>query len=103
MTFPSFQDIKNYIQGNYNSLLLKYNSLEDHIKEQALYRLNKSNPECFKQGNCIKCGCAFPKMVFSPGKECADCGWGFMMNKQEWEDFKNHETNIDYDRLDEVP
>ena len=84
-TFPRLKDVKNFIEGNFNHYLDKFNLLEPHIKEQFWYRFNKSNPTCINEGRCIDCGCAVPKMFFSSSKSCNFCGWGPMLTEEEWE------------------
>ena len=82
------KNIKNYVQGHWNQMLDKrFDHLEDHVKEQALYRANLCK-HCYDNGKCTECGCKTPVMFFSPSKVDALGRWGKMLNKEEWEQFK---------------
>jgi hypothetical protein len=82
------KNIRNYAQGHWNKMLdARFNHLEDHIKEQALYRANLCKP-CYDNGKCTECGCSTPVMFFSPSKVDAKGKWGKMLNKEQWETFK---------------
>jgi len=85
ITLPN---IKNFFEGNYN--LLKYNlsqNIEDHIKEQALYRAMLCS-SCLEAGKCKICNCSTPGLFFAPKKEDSEGRWSKMMSEEEWNAYK---------------
>lgn len=72
----NFKDIKNFIEGNYNHLLDRFNALDDKTKAMAQSRINicKACPN-LKDNKCDLCGCSFPSLTFAPEKECPVNKW----------------------------
>lgn len=82
-------NIKGYLQAHYRQLLDEMDFLEDHIKEQAEWRLKQvelKSPECFKTDKCIHCGCQVSSKVFEDRACEGDC-YPKMMNEYEWSYF----------------
>jgi len=71
-----FKDIQNFIEGNYNHLLDRFNALDDKTKAMAQSRINicKTCPNLV-ENKCSLCGCAFPSIAFSPQKNCDAGKW----------------------------
>jgi hypothetical protein len=71
-----FKDIQNFIEGNFNHLLDRFNSLDDKTKAMAQARINicKNCPNLV-ENKCELCGCSWPGMVFSPQKNCDAGKW----------------------------
>jgi hypothetical protein len=98
MNFKDFfnsDNVKNYIQGNYNYFQYKLHdgNIEDHVMEQALYRAYLCQP-CLVAGKCTGCSCTTPNLFFAPDKVDHDEKWGAMLSKEKWEEFKK-ENEID--------
>jgi len=72
----NFKDIRNFIEGNYNHLLDRFNSLDDKTKAMAQNRINicKTCPNLINN-KCSLCGCKWPMMTLSPSKKCDDGRW----------------------------
>jgi hypothetical protein len=72
----NFKDIRNFIEGNYNHLLDRFNSLDDKTKAMAQARISicKTCPN-LKDNKCNICKCAFPSLTFSESKSCPDNKW----------------------------
>ena len=72
----NFKDIRNFIEGNYNHLLDRFNSLDDKTKAMAQNRINicKACPNLINN-KCNLCGCDFPGLTFAPSKTCPDNKW----------------------------
>lgn len=95
-------DIWHYLIGNYRYKLYynkKYISknhplLRLHIWEQIKYRISVMNKECFKNGSCIKCGCDTTQLQMA-NKRCDGICYPTMMNKEDWEKFKQGRLIID--------
>lgn len=86
----TLSNIGSYIQGKTRMLVQKYGneffSLDDHIKEQIVWRETVANKFCLDNKEC-KCGCPLPDMFFAD-KTCEDGCYPVMMNKEEWEVYK---------------
>jgi hypothetical protein len=82
-------NIRNFVNGYWNKLKddSHYMSLQPHIKEQILYRMNLCK-ECYVNGSCIECGCKTPEMFYAQAKVDSKGRWDKMMNKEKWEEFK---------------
>lgn len=84
-------NIKDYIQGNFRYLKFELGrDLETHEIEQALWRAYQCQ-HCLVAGKCHGCGCKTPAMFFSPNKTDHDEKWDKMLEKKEWEEFKEAE------------
>jgi hypothetical protein len=90
-------NIRNFIEGSWNKFKSHSNflKLEEHLREQALYRAVLCK-ECYKEGQCVVCGCRTPDMFYAPKKECPSKEWGEMLSKEEWDKKKGQES-IDED------
>lgn len=88
----TFKNIKAYAQGNYRLFLDKFDKLDSHIKEQVIYRESIADPECKAIGEC-KCGCPIPDLFYAD-KTCEDSCYPVLMNKSEWNKYKQ-DNNID--------
>jgi hypothetical protein len=80
-------DINNFIQGYTNKVKSRFDLLDIHIKEQAMWRAFLCN-ECLDNGKCLICKCSTPAMFYAPGKVDSKGRWGTMVSKEEWEKFK---------------
>lgn len=93
-------NIRNFIEGSWNKFKShsKFLTLDEHIKEQAVYRAILCK-DCYNNGHCLHCGCATPDMFFAPNKVDHQKKWDKMLGKDEWEKFKeeNEITNLDFD------
>jgi len=68
-----FKDIQNFIEGNYNHLLDRFNALDDKTKAMAQSRINICKTcEHLKNNKCSLCSCNFPQICLAPNKQCAD-------------------------------
>lgn len=92
-------NIGSFVQGKTRLLVDRYGgefiALEEHIKEQVLYRESVANKECLQKKVC-KCNCEIPGLFYAD-KTCEDGCYPEMMNKNDWEEFKrtkNVETRI---------
>lgn len=94
-------NIRDFVEGKWN--MAKQHSsflrLEEHIREQAIYRALLCS-ECHQNGECLICGCSTPDMFYAPKKECPDGAWTKMLDKSEWEKFKLENEIDDIDTLD---
>lgn len=72
----NFKDIRNFIEGNYNHLLDRFNSLDDKTKAMAQSRINICKT-CVNlvDNKCNLCGCNFPGLTFAPSKACPKNKW----------------------------
>ena len=102
-------DVWHYILGNYRyyfwyggKLSRKYalvawlrkRMIRKHIKEQIEWRIKWMNPICYEQGSCVKCGCETTELQMA-NKSCDMLCYPPMMNKTEWEKFKNGKNYVD--------
>ena len=62
-------------------------ALPFHRLEQILYRSRMCRP-CLEAGKCTECGCTTPDLFFDPSVYCSGGKWGPMMDKENWEEFK---------------
>jgi len=86
-------NIKNYLNGRFNKFRAEWDILPAHIMEQALYRAILCKP-CYDAGKCHGCGCPTPDMFYSTTKVDSDGKWDKMLNKEDWDIFKE-ENEID--------
>ena len=89
----TLSNIKGFIQGNFRKILNDFGELPNHIKEQAIWRLNlvkEKSPECYNTDKCVKCGCQVSAKVFEdrPCESKPSC-YPEMMTKEQWENFIN--------------
>ena len=96
-----FNNIKNFVQGNWNKLKQDsyFLKLDVHIQEQAIYRASLCR-DCFNSTSCLVCGCAVPQLFYAPNKEDANDKWGKMLSETEWEEFKKS-NNIDVKAIED--
>lgn len=82
-------NIRNFVNGYWNKLKddSHFMSLQPHVKEQILYRMNMCK-ECYVNGSCLECGCKTPEMFYAQAKVDSKGRWGKMMDKDKWEVFK---------------
>jgi hypothetical protein len=97
--FKTFKDsplksIGSYVQGNIDALRDKYKDsiphwmeLEQHVKEQILYR--EENSQCNLLDACKSCGCKIPELFYAK-KACNEGCYPELMDKQSWEYYKEH-------------
>jgi len=88
----NLKNILAYLQGNARYALY-YNPhltvlLRRHILEQIDYRITAMDSECYNNGSCKLCGCQTTQLQMS-NKECRGKCYPKMMNKKEWNKFKN--------------
>jgi hypothetical protein len=91
----NLSNIKNFASGYWNKLRddSHFMSLQPHVKEQVLYRMNLCR-ECYVNGSCLECGCKTPEMFYAVAKVDSKERWGKMLSAKEWEEFKiNNELN----------
>lgn len=83
--------IEGYSKSIYNNVI----GLSEHIQEQVAYRLGICKNTCGKAGKCEYCGCNSSVVVFT--KESCNGGEKFpdLMNKEEWEHYKQSESYED--------
>lgn len=89
--------IRYYLQGNLRSLASNFGITEQHILEEAQWRLGEikdKSPKCFKEGECIYCQCELKELVLSDAA-CDHGCYPHMRNKEEWNQFKQT-NNIHY-------
>ena len=87
----NLKNIKGYLQAHYRQALDELDYLEPHIKEQAefrLWRVEEKSPECYKNNICTHCGCEVSSKVFEDRACSANWCYGEMLNKEQWEFFK---------------
>ena len=57
----TMKNIHAYLQGNLRMLAEQYGpdylKMDPHIKEQIIFRMDVSNPECIQQKECKECHC----------------------------------------------
>lgn len=79
----TISNIKEYIKGNIRYLMDEYGEdfikLDEHIKEQVIYRKSLANKQCIADGVC-KCNCTIPELFYAD-KTCSDNCYPEMMNK----------------------
>jgi hypothetical protein len=87
----NLKNIKSFIQANIRMFVEKHGldfiGLDPHIQEQITFRESVANKECLKNGYC-KCNCILPDMFYAD-KTCEDQCYPPMLNKKEWEEFKD--------------
>lgn len=92
-------DIWHYFIGNYRYKLYyssckkaycakpkKHKLMRQHIWEQIAYRIQKMNRDCFRNGQCIKCGCDTTQLQMA-NKPCEGLEYPPMMNNKHWKEF----------------
>ncbi len=98
----TISNIAAYLQGNFRKLVDKYSAgfleLEEHIKEQIIWRETVASPYCMSNKEC-KCGCPIPDLFYAD-KACPDKCYPEMMNKEEWEGYKNVNKTSDTKRIE---
>ena len=91
----TLKNVKAYVQGKTRSLVERFGGefiqLEDHVKEQIIWRHGKADKDCIEKGVCY-CGCEMPDMLYAD-KTCEKNCYPVMMDKKTWEDYKANESN----------
>jgi len=95
-------DVYHYLLGNYRYELYysgyapgyRHPLMRKHIFEQIAYRISVMNKECYMKGSCIKCGCNTTELQMA-NKRCDGICYPTMMNKKDWEQFKQGRVVID--------
>lgn len=90
-SFPSWNDIISYIQGNlrykaYYSKNFKW-LIRDHIREQIDFRIKVMDKECYDNGSCKLCGCSTTALQMAD-KACDKPCYPPMMCKTKWDAIK---------------
>ena len=114
------KDVWYYIQGNvryklwyhnktryertwYSSVFLipLHKLIPLHIKEQIRTRINSMNPECYRSGSCIKCGCITTQLQMA-NKSCEGNCYPKMQNRKNWNLLKRNRIIISEKRAWQV-
>ena len=101
LTAYTSRNIKSYIVGNIRYWLYTHKLgflISLHVRQQYRYRLTKMNPECYYNGNCIKCGCLTPNLQFA-NKACEGKCYMPMLNRHDW---YNYFKLIPHEDLEEL-
>lgn len=103
-------DVWYYIQGNYRYYFyyggklsgkykfiayLRKQVLQQYIKDQIAWRIDNMNRECYYNGECIKCSCQTTHLQMCD-KPCEGACYPQMLNRDEWERFKNNSVTSHY-------
>jgi hypothetical protein len=90
--------ILQFFEGNIKMLGDQFYLLPTHEREQVFYRSEICKEECIKLGYCVYCGCDVPGKLYV--KQSCNGGERFpdLMNKKDWEDYKE-ENKISIDDL----
>lgn len=93
----TIKNILSYLEGNLKYVYDSLVGLDEHTKEQVLYRSEICKDDCMKSNACIYCGCDADKKIFN--KESCNGGARFpdLMSKAAWEEYK--ETSDRYKEL----
>ena len=88
----SKETLKNYFQAKWRIFMQNHDfDREEHIKEQAYWRLQmikEKSPECSTKGICY-CGCDILEEVWGDkGCEEKNKCYPDMMSKEDWEKYK---------------
>ena len=87
----TMKNIHAYLQGNLRMLTEQYGpdylKMDTHIKEQIIFRMDVSNPECIEQKECKECHCTIPNLMYA-NKQCGGACYPEMMDADKWEEFK---------------
>lgn len=85
-------NVISYLVGNYRYFIYHKPKLRflirTHIQEQYKLRVKLMNPECYKQGSCVACGCVTTKLQFA-NKSCDRGCYPKMLDRTTWDMFKN--------------
>jgi hypothetical protein len=88
----TLKNIQAYLQGNIRFLAEQYGpefiKMEPHIREQIMFRLDISKPECKENKECVECHCKVPELMYAD-KQCGGECYPKMMDKDEWLAYKN--------------
>jgi len=93
-------NIKGFLSAHYRQALDELGFLENHIKEQAafrLWRVKVKSPKCYEDDSCVECSCQISSKVFEDRACSANWCYGEMLDKEKWEEFKRiHPTYRKY-------
>lgn len=87
-SFFDKRNIKGFIQGHMRKLKAEYGALDEHILEQAAWRLSVANKACIDTDQCQACGCFPMSDKVLEDRPCEGQCYPAMMNKEEWDSFK---------------
>lgn len=79
-------NVKGYLQAHFRYVLDEFDYLNEHIKEQWIYRIGVMDENCLINGMC-PCECSVPEKQLE-SRPCDHNCYGFMLNEKEWEEFK---------------
>jgi hypothetical protein len=84
----TFDNIKNFIIGNIQGLLMDNGLTEKHFIEQVMYRKTQCPKSCEINKQCAYCGCSYPyKLTLT--KSCnKSISLPDIMSKEKWENYK---------------
>ena len=60
--------------------------IRKHIREQIKWRTGQVSQECWEAGECQKCGCDIPQLLYA-NKSCGGKCYPPMMNKKDWSNY----------------
>lgn len=87
----NLKNIQAYIQGNLRYLAEQYGPefirMEQHIREQVMFRKDIARPDCIEDKKCKECHCDIPELFYAD-KQCGGECYPEMMSKERWEEFK---------------
>lgn len=84
----TLKNIQEYIQGNINDFLLRFDILPKHTQEQVQYRLSQCPPQCKTDGKCVHCGCSYPAKTMVTQSCNKTKKLPNLMPEKEWELYK---------------
>lgn len=88
----TLKNIHAYLQGNLRFLAEQYGvnfiKMDTHIREQVMFRMDIAKPECLEKKECTECHCSIPELMYAD-KQCGGECYPAMMNKEQWQEFKN--------------
>lgn len=88
-SFFDRRNIKGFIQGHLREMNKIYGGVDEHILEQAAWRMTQANKECIKADQCQACGCFPMSDKVLEDRSCEENCYPPMINKDNWEIFKN--------------
>lgn len=86
----NLKNIGRFLQGYARKFSDTFGLLEQHKKEQVVWRAEVMAIDCTTNGSCLFCGCDTPAKYYSdeacedPVRKC----YPDMMNKEDWEAWK---------------
>jgi len=87
------KDLKSFFQGNlryqlyYSQDKFPHSLMRPHIRKQIQLRIHNMNPQCFKEGQCIHCGCETTALQMAT-RPCEGLEYPPLIpSKQSWVNF----------------